>query len=244
MADLARLEDVVRRGGTFYLTPEGRYTYRRPYAAHARRSRAAGAACNDLSLRRELRSVRFTASLDALPDRAARQRADDEEVSRYPPRGRESVARRMAARARRRTVYRARSVRRGSSTAASLPPQLFVDPELRNKPDALVRAALRLMVQWQILQRDGESYVLAPERLHPQFPFVRDIVAYQDAFLNETIENAVYATCPKRRELPELRLECNEACAHRARSGAAGPSIGTDNAMRRHEEIERTGRHR
>ena len=25
--DLARMEDVVRRGGTFYLTPEGHYTY-------------------------------------------------------------------------------------------------------------------------------------------------------------------------------------------------------------------------
>ena len=76
---------------------------------------------------------------------------------------------------------------------ASLPSSLFVDPELRKRPEALVRAALPLMAQWRILRREGTAYVLAPERRHPQFPFVRDIVAYQHAFLNETIENAVYA---------------------------------------------------
>jgi hypothetical protein len=76
---------------------------------------------------------------------------------------------------------------------AALPPQLFIDPELREKPDALVRAALPLMVQWRILQKSGDAYVVAPERRHPQFPFVRDILAYQHAFFSETIENAAYA---------------------------------------------------
>ncbi|HEY4433067.1 MAG TPA: hypothetical protein VGM99_01590, partial [Candidatus Cybelea sp.] len=33
---------------------------------------------------------------------------------------------------------------------------------------------------------------LPPQRRHPQFPFVRDIVAYQAAFLQETLEHAAY----------------------------------------------------
>ena len=57
----------------------------------------------------------------------------------------------------------------------------------------MVRAALPLMVKWQILQRDGERYRLAAQRRHPQFPFVQDVVAYQWSFLQQTLENADYA---------------------------------------------------
>jgi hypothetical protein len=76
---------------------------------------------------------------------------------------------------------------------AALPPQLFVDPELRRNAGALVAAALPLMQGWNILLHDGERYRLTAERRHPQFPFVDDIIAYQAAFLEETIENAAYA---------------------------------------------------
>jgi hypothetical protein len=79
-----------------------------------------------------------------------------------------------------------------SARIAALPPQLFVDPELRRNPQRMVRKALPLMVQWQILERNGARYRLSPERRHPQFPFVRDIVSYQAVFLQETLENAAY----------------------------------------------------
>jgi len=75
---------------------------------------------------------------------------------------------------------------------ASLPPQIFVDPELPHNVRRRVAAALPLMVNWKILQRDGDRYRTTAERRHPQFPFVRDILAYQAAFLEETIENARY----------------------------------------------------
>jgi hypothetical protein len=75
---------------------------------------------------------------------------------------------------------------------ATLPPRIFVDPELRRHVRRRVRAALPLMVSWKILQRDGDRYRTTPERRHPQFPFVRDILAYQAAFLGETLENAHY----------------------------------------------------
>jgi hypothetical protein len=42
------------------------------------------------------------------------------------------------------------------------------------------------------LRRDGDRYRTKAERRHPQFPFVQDILAYQAAFLEETLENARY----------------------------------------------------
>ncbi|MGA9273647.1 MAG: MFS transporter [Candidatus Cybelea sp.] len=76
---------------------------------------------------------------------------------------------------------------------AELPAELFVDPELRRKPRAMVRAALPLMTQWQILQCEGNRYRLTARRRHPQFPFVQDIIAYHARFLDETLENVAYA---------------------------------------------------
>ncbi len=74
-----------------------------------------------------------------------------------------------------------------------LPRGAFVDPELRRKPRAMVRAALPLMARLHILERDGDGYRLAAVRRHPQFPFVDDIIAFQARFLEETLEHAAYA---------------------------------------------------
>jgi len=79
------------------------------------------------------------------------------------------------------------------SALRRLPPQLFVDPELRKNPRAMVAAALPLMTRWGILVQDGDRYRVAAQRRHPQFPFVDDILGYQARFLEETIENAPYA---------------------------------------------------
>jgi len=53
---------------------------------------------------------------------------------------------------------------------------------------AQVRAALPLMVNWKILQRDGDRYRTTAERRHPQFPFVRVFSPIKAAFLEETLE--------------------------------------------------------
>ena len=76
---------------------------------------------------------------------------------------------------------------------AALPPQLFVDPELRGNPRSMVRHALPLMRLWKILDFSDGLYRLTAVRRHPQFPFVDDIVAHQARFLEETLENADYA---------------------------------------------------
>jgi hypothetical protein len=76
---------------------------------------------------------------------------------------------------------------------AALSARLFVDPELRSNPRAMVRGALPPMLSWEILTREGDRYRVAPRRRHPQFPFVEDILAYHARFLEETLENAAYA---------------------------------------------------
>jgi hypothetical protein len=191
-ADLARLEDVVRRGGTFYLTPEGRYTIDgRMLPMRGAVERLAPLATIYL----------FGVSYDPFVSRRLSM------LYRIVPLGDAPMTKKLAAI---RPVVASQLLgawlyQRGEApfTAqeacdavrarlAALPPQLFIDPELQAKPDVLVRAALPLMVQWQILEKTDGTYVLAPRRHHPQFPFVRDILEYQDAFLSETIENAQY----------------------------------------------------
>jgi MFS family permease len=191
-ADLARLEDVVRRGGTFYLTPEGRYTIDgRMLPMRGAVERLAPLATIYL----------FGVSYDPFVSRRLSM------LYRIVPLGDAPMTKKLAAI---RPVVASQLLgawlyQRGDvpfttqeacdavrARLAALPPQLFIDPELQAKPDALVRAALPLMVRWQILEKTNGSYVLAPQRHHPQFPFVRDILEYQDAFLSETIENAQY----------------------------------------------------
>lgn len=192
-ADLARLEDVVRRGGTFYLTPEGRYTIDgRMLPMRGAVERLAPLATIYL----------FGVSYDPFVSRRLSM------LYRIVPLGDAPMTKKLAAI---RPVVASQLLgawlyERGAApfTAeeacdavrgrmAALPPELFLDPELRAKPDALVLAALPLMVRWQILHESGDSYSVAPQRRHPQFPFVRDILEYQHAFLSETIENAPYA---------------------------------------------------
>ena len=191
--DLARLEDVVRRGGTFYLTPEGKYSY------DGRIGPMRGAVDRLAPL---ATIYLFGVSYDPFVSERLSM------LYRIEPLGTAPMVKKLAA-IRPIVVSQvlgawlhdrgdvAFTVQQACDAVrerlAQLPPKLFVDPELRRRPDALVRAALPRMVKWGILHKDGTRYSLSPERRHPQFPFVRDIVAYQMAFLNETIQNAAYA---------------------------------------------------
>jgi hypothetical protein len=69
----------------------------------------------------------------------------------------------------------------------SLPPNAFVDPELARDADACVNDALDGATRRGILARDGARYRLAKHRTDARFPGVADVVAYQAAFLDETI---------------------------------------------------------
>jgi hypothetical protein len=72
----------------------------------------------------------------------------------------------------------------------SLPKHLFIDPELRRRPRAMVRRALEGLLRLGIASRQGDRYELTETRRHPQFPRTADIVEYQFNFHRETLEGA------------------------------------------------------
>jgi MFS family permease len=189
--DLALLEDVVRRGGTFYLNPEGHYSYDgrlRPMRGAVNRLAPLATiyligVSYDPFVSRRLSMLYRVVRLDGapmLPTLAAIRPVVTSQLLGAWLHNRDEAF----------TVDEAFAA--VEERIATLPPRIFVDPELRRHVRRRVRAALPLMVNWKILQRDGDRYRTTPERRHPQFPFVRDILAYQAAFLGETLENAHY----------------------------------------------------
>jgi hypothetical protein len=189
--DLALLEDVVRRGGTFYLTPEGHYSYDgrlRPMRGAVHRLAPLATiyligVSYDPFVSRRLSMLYRVVPLNGapmLPTLAAIRPVVTSQLLGTWLHDRDEAF----------TVDEACAA--VEERIASLPPGIFVDPELRRHAARRVRAALPLMVNWKILQRDGDRYRTTANRRHPQFPFVRDILAYQAAFLEETLENARY----------------------------------------------------
>ncbi len=195
--DLALMEDVVRRGGTFYLTPEGKYSI------DGRIGQMRGA----IERLAPLATIYLVGvSYDPFVSKRLSMLYRIVCFGRLREGGMTLLVGTLAAI---RPVVASQLLGAWLESTAEfsadeacdavakaipeLPPALFVDPELRRDPARLVRAALPRMVEWQILQRDGDRYRVAPRRRHPQFPFVEDIVAYQARFLEETLANAALA---------------------------------------------------
>ncbi|MBV8074162.1 MAG: hypothetical protein JO140_01945 [Candidatus Eremiobacteraeota bacterium] len=74
------------------------------------------------------------------------------------------------------------------SALAALPPELFVDPELKANPGRMVRAAVAGMERLGAMRRDGTAFRVVQDAPHPQFPRTTDMVTYQDNFHRETLE--------------------------------------------------------
>lgn len=197
-SDLALMEGIVRRGATFYLTPEGKYSTNGrigPMRGVIERLAPlatiylAGVSFDPFVARRfsmlyrvvyfgplrEDGMASLTRTLAAARPVVTSQMLGEWLASHDVPFTEDEACVAIEAR------------------LATLPSSLFVDPELRRNPRGMVRAALPLMVVWSILERDGDRYRLAAKRRHPQFPFVDDIIAYQANFLEETLAGAAYA---------------------------------------------------
>jgi MFS family permease len=195
--DLALMEDVVRRGGTFYLTPEGKYS------TDGRIGPMRGAIERLAPI-----STIYLVGVSYDPFVSSRLSMLYRIVcfGRLRDGGIALLVRTLAAI---RPVVASQllgawlesepefdatqALAAVAKRLSELPPAVFVDPELRQDPERLVRAALPRMVGWKILERDGDRYRVAPQRRHPQFPFVEDIVAYQARFLEETLANVALA---------------------------------------------------
>jgi MFS family permease len=205
--DLARLEDIVRRGGTVYLTPEGKYSIdgrMRPMRGLVERLAPlatiylAGVSYDPFVSERFSMLYRIVRSPVVSLETG---RIDESPMKKTLAAIRPVVTSQLLG------AWLASSDLGNGAVAftaedacaavetrmANLPPALFVDPELQRAPRRMVRAALPRMVKWRILEREGDRYRLAPQRRHPQFPFVEDIIEYQSCFLQETLENARYA---------------------------------------------------
>jgi MFS family permease len=199
--DLALMEDVVRRGGTFYLTPEGKYSIdgrMRPMRGAVERLAPlatiylVGVSYDPFVTRRLSMLYRVAYFNGDGASNSQRLTVMAKTLASLRPVTTSQLLS-MWLESHNGAFTLEQAVAAVESQLAALPDVLFVDPELRAKPRALVPAALPLMVSWGILERDGARYRLSARRRHPQFPFVDDIIAYQARFLQETLENVAYA---------------------------------------------------
>ncbi len=71
---------------------------------------------------------------------------------------------------------------------ASLPSELFLDPQLAYEPRTMARKAVRRLARLGILRCSGDRFEFSDNRTHPNFPGVEDIVAFQARFFGETLE--------------------------------------------------------
>ena len=205
--DLARMENVVRRGGTFYLTPEGRYSVDgRIGPMRGAVDRLAPLATTylcgvsyDPFVGKRLSMLYQVQRLDPPVGSGKAELMTHQLAAIRPVTTSQVLSAWLAGRTEPFTFDDA--VRAVNERLATLPSPLMVDPELERNPQRMVRAALKRMPELQILETlepanvpvERQRYRLAAVRKHPQFPLVNDAVAFLATVLEETIANARYS---------------------------------------------------
>ncbi|MGH7738062.1 MAG: MFS transporter [Candidatus Tyrphobacter sp.] len=176
--DIARMENAVRSGGTFFITPEGHYTTTGAMLPmHGLLDRLAplgtiylAGVSYDVFVGRRLSMLYRIVQLENR-DRLAATLAAIRPVTVS-----QLLARAIAERGG--TMDDAQAMIAIERALEEIPHDLFVDPELRMNPRAMTAKAL-VGIQNLI---DG--------RRHPQFPAVEDMIAYQATFFGETLRAA------------------------------------------------------
>jgi MFS family permease len=185
-ADIAQIVDVVRRGATFFVTPEGFYS------TDGRMRALKGIVDHLVPIARV-----WFAAIAFDPFRGRRLSM----LYRIVPfEGRANLATALAA-ARPVTTsallaqwllavdlpFERNEARDGVVRLRdALPPGAFVDPELARDAQRCADGALETLHKRGTLVADGARYRLGPQRADPRFPGVADTIAYQAAFLDET----------------------------------------------------------
>ncbi|MBV8491624.1 MAG: MFS transporter, partial [Candidatus Eremiobacteraeota bacterium] len=192
--DLKRMENVLHSGGTFYLTPEGKYSL------DGRLSPMRGAIDRLAPL-----ATIYLAGVSYDPFAGKRlsmlyrvARLDDRtKLAQTLAAIRPVVTSQLLAvwlEGRTETFALEDARAAVEQRLRTLPPSLFVDPELARDPRRMVGMALPWMTSLGILAKAGDgAYRLSDVRRHPQFPGVTDIVAYNARFFEETLEHASYS---------------------------------------------------
>ena len=192
-ADLAHFESLTRDGATIFLAPEGFYTLdgkMRPFRgilprlAPFSRIWITGISYDPFVGRRLSMLYRVEAAADGIPLDVQLKRTRAVTVSAllstWLHNGPECFEKRDAVDAVKRQLN-------------ELPPGLFVDPDLRRDPEAMVRSALAGMARLGMLKPVEGRLALTQQRSHPHFPQTSDMIAYQFNFHMETLAGAQYS---------------------------------------------------
>jgi hypothetical protein len=185
--DVARIVDLVRRGATFYVTPEGFYSTdgrMRPlkgivdHLLPVSEPWLAAIAFDPFRGRRL--ALLYRVVRPARPELLAASLAAARPVTTSA-----LLATWMLAVA---LPFTAAEARDGVARLRdALPHNAFVDPELVRDADGTVGEALRNLAARGTLAFDGARYTLTEQRSDPRFHGVADIVAFQAAFHGETL---------------------------------------------------------
>ncbi|MBV9270005.1 MAG: MFS transporter [Candidatus Eremiobacteraeota bacterium] len=185
--DLHRMENLMRNGATFYLTPEGRYTITgelfpmrgawERLAPHAD-IYLAGVSYDAFRGRRFSMLYRLV----HLDDRSA--------VIPSLLRARPVTVTQLLAEwfATAPSLFDAKQlVSAVQQRLSSLPKELFVDPELARNPERVTLEAIATLKRLGIVAGSNDMLRMTGVRRHPQFPAVADIITFQARFFAQTL---------------------------------------------------------
>jgi MFS family permease len=185
--DVARIVDLVKRGATFYVTPEGFYSTdgrMRPLKGIVDHLTPVAtvwlAAIAFDPFRGRRLSLLYRVVRPARPDDLAASLAAARPVTTSA-----LLATWLLTAGR---PFTAGEAHDGvAALRDALPAAAFVDPELARDAGAVVDDALRRLSARGTLTSEGARYALSGHRVDPRFPEVTDIVAYQATFHAETL---------------------------------------------------------
>lgn len=188
--DLARIEGVLRAGGTLYLTAEGKYTK----DGKLNRFRTAFSRVVNLGENYLLAlsydvfaggrlSLLYRVVKPAYPDDLRTSLASARPVTLS-----QLLATWLMSRDGDGTFTRGAALDGVRSILDAVPPDVFIDPELQPRVANKVDEALAAMVKRGLLTSDGGgSYRFGTTRHDPRFPLVPDIITHQANFYAETV---------------------------------------------------------
>jgi MFS family permease len=194
--DIAGIVEIVQRGATFFVTPEGMYSIdgrMRPLRGivdHLVRVAdvwLAAIAYDPLRSRRLPMLYRVVRPADVNDLTTSLLAARPVTTSALLASWMLATGAPFTAAQARDAIERARD---------ALPAGAFVDPELREVA-RVVDDALAALTQRGTLKRDGASYALTSQRRDPRFALVEDMVAFQASFHTETLDALSRLDCAR-----------------------------------------------
>jgi MFS family permease len=197
--DLARIEGVLRAGGTLYLTAEGKYTR----DGKLNRFRTAFSRVVNLgeNYLLALSYDVFAGGRLSLLYRVVKPEYPEDFraslASARPVTLSQLLATWLMTRDGDVAFTRDAALDGVRASLDRVSPAAFVDPELRPRLTEKLDDALSAMVKRGLLARDGGSYRFGATRHDPRFPLVPDIVTHQANFYAETV--AATASAPSSR---------------------------------------------